>query len=315
MIAPSGATAAVPLALGAAASFAVANVVQMRAARRVTAPAGVNPRLLLHLFSDREWLIGLAASVMGYLLQATALFLAPVLLVQPLIVTELLFALPLAAALAGARLHRREWAGVGLVAVGITSFVAVGRPTGDATHLPSSTWLAITASVAVIVLVLVIIAESRHHQPMLRASTLAAAASVCFGLLSVLTKVVGHQFRDDGPSALAHAQPWLLAIAALTGLLLQQTAFRIAPLSVSLPVIDIGEPLVASLLAALAFGETIGIGVGTAIGVGVSAGAVVAGIALLDTSPVVRAAQADIHTATESPASSPVGARVGHECG
>ncbi|HEX3825619.1 MAG TPA: DMT family transporter [Mycobacteriales bacterium] len=315
MFGVSSTAAAIPLALGAAASFAVANVAQMRAARRVRAPAGVHPKLLLRLFGDPAWLGGLAASVVGYLLQATALFIAPVLLVQPLIVTELLFALPLAAALAGVRLHRREWAGVGLVAAGITAFVAGGHPSGEGTHVANTTWVAIIASTAVVVAVLVVVAESLHHQPMARASALAAASSVCFGLLSMLTKVVGHQFQHDGIGALLLAQPWLLALAALTGLLLQQTAFRIAPLSVSLPVIDVGEPLVASLFAAFAFGETIGLGVGTAIGVAVSAGAAALGMLLLDTSPVVRAAQADIRETTEPDGTAPLGAPVGQQQG
>jgi drug/metabolite transporter (DMT)-like permease len=299
MLGGSGATIAIPLALGAAVSFAIANVAQMRATRRVVAPAGINPRLLVRLASDRQWLTGLAASVVGFLLQGAALFLAPVLLVQPLIVTELLFALPLAAALAGVRLHRREWAGVVLVAAGISAFVAFGRPRGERTQLPGTTWLAITASLAIVVVALVALAESRRNKPMVRASLLAFAASVCFGFLSVLTKVVGHQFDVHGVAALARPQPWLLAIAALTGLLLQQSAFRIAPLSVSLPIIDVGEPVVASLLAALAFGETIALGIGTAIGVGLSGAAVIVGIALLDTSPIVQSAQLDLSDTAE----------------
>jgi hypothetical protein len=85
-----------------------------------------------------------------------------------------------------------------------------------------------------------------------------------------------------------------MAIAALTGLLLAQTAFRIAPLSVSLPLIDIGEPLVASLLAVVALKENLDLGTGTAAGVAISAAAVAAGVALLDSSPLVRASQADV---------------------
>jgi drug/metabolite transporter (DMT)-like permease len=124
-------------------------------------------------------------------------------------------------------------------------------------------------------------------------------------LLSVLTKVVGHEFDDRGIAALASVQPWLLAIAAITGLLLTQTAFRIAPLSVSLPLIDIGEPLVASLLAALAFDERIGLGGGVAAGVGLAGTAMVIGVVLLDTSPVVRAAQ---DTLSKAARREPVGA-------
>jgi hypothetical protein len=110
----------------------------------------------------------------------------------------------------------------------------------------------------------------------------------------VLTKVVGHQFQHDELGALLHLQPYLMAIAALTGLLLAQTAFRIAPLSVSLPLIDIGEPLVASLLAVVALKENLDLGTDTAAGVAISAAAVAAGVALLDSSPLVRASQADV---------------------
>jgi drug/metabolite transporter (DMT)-like permease len=286
--------AAVLLALGAAWSFAVANVAQMRAARRADAREGVHAGLLLKLLRDPAWLRGLAASAVGYGCQAVALYLAPILLVQPLIVAELLFALPMAASLAGVRLHRREWIGAVLVAAGITAFVLVGRPTGARTHLAGSTWLITTGSVAVVVAALVVVAERGRRRPMTRASILALAASTCFGLLSVLTKVVGHQFDNHGVGTLLLPQPWLLAVAAITGLLLAQTAFRIAPLSVSLPIIDVGEPLVASLIAALALGETIGVGIGTAVGVGIAGAAVMAGISLLDTSPVVKAAQADL---------------------
>jgi drug/metabolite transporter (DMT)-like permease len=288
---------AIPLAVGAAASFAVANVAQMRASRRADAPEGVSATLLIRLLRDKEWLLGLATSIVGYGCQAVSLYLAPVLLVQPLIVSELLFALPLSARLAGVQLHKREWTGAALVAAGIAVFVAVGHPKGDRTTIATSTWVTITISVAAAVGVLVVVAESRRRQPMLRASLLALAASFCFGLLAVLTKVVGHEFTDHGFGALVRPQPYMLATVAITGLLLSQTAFRIAPLSVSLPIIDVGEPVSASLLAGLAFGETIGIGIGSLIGVAIAGAAALTGIGLLDTSAVVRAAQADLDEA------------------
>lgn len=106
---------AVPASVGAAASFAVANVAQMRGARRSQTTRTLDPGLLLHLGADPLWLAGLGASIIGFALEATALAIAPVVLVQPLIVAELLFALPLAAAAGGSRLGRREWTGVGRI--------------------------------------------------------------------------------------------------------------------------------------------------------------------------------------------------------
>jgi drug/metabolite transporter (DMT)-like permease len=308
----SGQTAvAVGCALAAAASFGVSNVAQTRAARRTEGGSGVDPRLLLRLLRDRAWLLGLLAAAAAYGLQATALFLAPVVLVQPLLVAELLFALPLAATLGGVRLGLREWSGAGLVAAGLAVFVLTSHPSGNRTYLPLETWAELTGTVAAVVALLVLVAETQQHRPMLRGSTLAAGASVCFGLMSVDTKVVGQQFHDDKLGALLHVQPWLLAGVAITGLLLAQTAFRSAPLSVSLPIIDVGEPVVGSILAITAFGEGLGAsGPGLWAGIAAALALAIAGVFLLDTSPLVRDAQQRIAQGDDLPVREPVSGAV-----
>ena len=290
---------AVPSALGAAVAFAIANVEQMRAARRTDAPSEVSATLLVRLIRDRGWLIGLATSVGGYGLQAVALFLAPVVLVQPLIVTELLFALPLAAWYAGRRLGLREWAGALCVAGGITAFLVVGDPSGNNSHITSTATVTISVAVGAAVVAIVLVAEAFPRRPMVRASGLAIASSACFGMLSVMTKVVGRQFQHDKVLALTHTQPYLLAVFAIAGLVLSQHAFRIAPLSVSLPLIDIGEPAVASLLAVLALHEHLDLGSGTAAGVAISATAITLGVGLLDSSPLVHDAQRQVTAMVE----------------
>jgi drug/metabolite transporter (DMT)-like permease len=285
---------AVPCALGAAVAFAVANVEQMRAARVTEAPAEVSATLLVRLARSRKWLIGLATAVGGFGLQAVALFLAPVVLVQPLIVTELLFALPLAAWYAGARLHAREWIGAVLVAGGITAFLVVGDPSGDNAHITTFATVTMAVVLGSAVFVLVAVAETFGSRPMIRASLLALAASACFGVLSVMTKVVGRQFQHQKLETLTHPQCYILAVFAISGLLLSQTAWRIAPLSVTLPVIDIGEPAIASLLAVLGLHETLDLDSWAAVGVALSASAATLGIALIDSSPNVHAMQQEV---------------------
>ncbi|MBV9485030.1 MAG: DMT family transporter [Frankiaceae bacterium] len=286
--------AVVPLAVGAGGAFALANVAQMLASRRVDVPDELSPHLLIRLLRDPLWLLGLLASIGGYLMQAVALFLAPVVLVQPLIVSELIFALPLAAWQAGKRLGRREWIGVVLVAAGLALFIIVGRPAGEGSDATASNWLFSGISGVGALVILISIGESRIGRPTVRASALAAAASICFGFLSILTRVVGHSFADHGIGALAYPEPYVLVVVAIGGLLLSQTAFRIAPLSISLPIIDVGEPAVASLLGVLILGETVHLGAGTLVAVALSGAAVLGGVALLDTSPLVRTSQEDI---------------------
>src|SRR4051812_50012366 len=78
-------------------------------------------RLPVDLAHRRKWVLGIGCDVGSFALQALALAFGPLALVQPLLVTGLLFAVPLAVRWRGRRLGPREWAGT--VAGG-------GRPAG-----------------------------------------------------------------------------------------------------------------------------------------------------------------------------------------
>src|SRR3954447_6312612 len=97
---------AVALALAAAALFAVAAAAQQCSAAAV--PDDRSSQLVLTLVRRPLWWVGTLADVGGYVAQAAALGLGSLLLVQPLLVTGLLFALPLGARWAGRSLGRAE---------------------------------------------------------------------------------------------------------------------------------------------------------------------------------------------------------------
>lgn len=284
---------AVTLSLGAAAAFAVSNVAQMDAVRRQP-PGGrsqVDPGLVVRAARDPLWLAGLVASIVGFGLEATALSVAPVVLVQPLIVAELPFALPLAAFLAGKRLGPREWSGIVLVTAGLATVVSTIHPTGSRISAGATVWLVLFGAVGLTVAGLV--ALTGRASGLARTSALAAAAGATFGLLSVVTKATTHQFSTRGLGALATWQPWALAVVGLVGMSLAQNAYRAGPLAVSLPLLDIGEPLTGSVIAIAAFGESLGHFSPVALAAFVAGVACIgSGVALLDRSPLVQAAQA-----------------------
>ena len=280
---------AVGLALLAAACFAVSNVTQMDAVSRQPPGRSVDAGVLVRVARDPLWLVGLGASILGFGLEALALAIAPVVLVQPLIVAELPFALPLAARVAGRRLGRQEWAGIGLVSAGLAGVVAVIRPEDAPIRAGAAVWLALFAAVAVVAAGLV--AAGHRAGPVGRTSAVAAAAGATFGLLSVVTKATSRQFEMHGLGALAGWEPWALAVVGLTGMTLAQNAYRAGPLAVSLPLLDIGEPAAGSLIAVAVFGERLGpMGAAGAAVLVVALVAVVAGVAVLDRSPLVQAA-------------------------
>lgn len=289
---------AIVLALAAGATFAGASVLQQRAARSTPRSEALRPKLILDLVHRPGWLSGAAAGVVGFVFQAVALYLGPITLVQPLIITELLFALPLAARLGEGRLGTREWTGAGLVVGGLAAFLISAAPTQTGSPIDSHAWGVVLGAAVLVVGAAVLLAPRRPG--LMRTSMLAAATGLTFGVMATLIKAVGTLFADDGIGAVANWHPWVLAAVAPTGVLLSQSAFQAGPLAVSLPLIDVLIPLSASVIAVAAFDERIS-HTGLDIVVEVLAGAaVVAGIALLDSSPLVRRSQGSSPVPDES---------------
>ena len=96
------------LALGAALFIAIGDVMHQRSAHEVTDEPVGHAGLFLRLLRDRSWWLGSGVAAVGFALQAAALGLGSVLLVQALLVTSLLFALPINAYQRHRRLTRWE---------------------------------------------------------------------------------------------------------------------------------------------------------------------------------------------------------------
>ena len=122
------------LALVAAALFAVAAAAQQRAAAQVPDERARGLGLIRVLVRRPLWWVGTGGDLAGYAAQAAALGLGSLVLVQPLLVTTLLFALPLAAWWSGRRLSRAD-VGVGAGAVGRPRAVR-GRRRADGGRRP-----------------------------------------------------------------------------------------------------------------------------------------------------------------------------------
>lgn len=88
---------AAALALLAAVVLAVGSVAQQRSASLVPDASARGFRLVRALSRRPLWWLGIGGDLGGYVLQAAALAVGSLLLVQPLLVTSLLFALPLGA--------------------------------------------------------------------------------------------------------------------------------------------------------------------------------------------------------------------------
>ncbi len=97
-------------------------------------------RSLLRLATQRVWLAGTAALLVGYVLQAAALDRGRLAVIQPLLVTTIVFALPLGYFLTRQVVGRREILGAAVVVLGLAVFTVFGDPAGGNDDAPANEW-------------------------------------------------------------------------------------------------------------------------------------------------------------------------------
>lgn len=200
------------------------------------------------------WWAGTSSAVVGYGFQALALAHGSLILVQPLLVSALLFALPLSARLANRRVSGSEWMWAVLLTIALTIFVLLARTEPGEYSVPYSTLTVLCVVTAVLVVALVALAVRMAGTP--RAVLLAVAVGVLFGVMAVLTKVVMHTATHSGAaSVLVKPELYLLIAVAVIGTVLQQSAFHAGALQTSVPTMLVLEPVVAVALGAVMLSE------------------------------------------------------------
>jgi drug/metabolite transporter (DMT)-like permease len=243
-------------ALGAALLYATASVLQQRAAGEAPAERSLRLRLLVGLIGRPMWLAGIVADGAGFALQFVALDHGSLVLVQPLLVSGLLFALPFGAALTHRSLTPSEWLGSAATVAGLALFLIVAAPGPGHDEASNLTW-AITGA-CTLVPIAVMVAFSRSTGGAIRAGLLAAAGGVFYGLAAALTKVTAQDFHSGIVHTLTSTwEPYALIISAVVAMVVVQSAFQAGPLRWSLPTLTVVDPVVSVVIGALALGERI----------------------------------------------------------
>jgi multisubunit Na+/H+ antiporter MnhG subunit len=253
---------------------------------RVSGPVAAVPvvRIARRLVRSRWWLAGTAANIAGTGVQAVALHLGSVAVVQTVLVTQLLFALPLGAAWDRQRPRTIDWLASLAICGGLALFFAVrgAAPTGGT----ADRWrLVIAAASAAAVVALLLAAAARRsplmtgvpaeggegapvgggsagrgsagvatHRALLHAALVAVAAGICFATSAVFIKVTLADLLNRG--LVATATDWVgygLAVAAVSGFIIDQEAYASGSLTAALAGTTITEPVASYLLTVLVF--------------------------------------------------------------
>jgi drug/metabolite transporter (DMT)-like permease len=280
---------AVAFAIAGACCYAIASVTQQRAACQLRSTAAFDPAVLLRLCRTRRWLISLIAVVCGYGLQAAALDLGRLVVVEPVFPVGLLFALLLAARAEGRRLHRSEWTAAVAAVAGLAVFLVAAQPNGgNRTAGPGPLGLAAVAAVGIAGLCWLVAAKVAAPH---RALVLSIGGGIGAGVTDALTKTVATLAGIQRFALLADIRLYLLALVGLLTFTMQQNAFRAAGLAASLPAFAVLEPVVGSLLGLAIYHERVGGGSGRIAIEALAVLAAVWGIAQLANSVIAELAR------------------------
>jgi drug/metabolite transporter (DMT)-like permease len=248
------------LSLLAALIFGLGVALQQHEARSVADAHALSPTLLLRLAGRPLWIAGLAADIGGWAFQAAALAGGSLIVVQPLITTNLVFALALSAWFADQAIRLWQWLAVIATLSGLCVFLGVAHPTAHSHAVASrADWLLLAASVGGLVSVMIVLGrESRGSQ---RAVYLGVAAGAAEAAMAVLSKAFADELSDSGVWGTFHSwEPYVLVAVGIVTLTVVQTSYSVGRPTVALPVNTVTEPLVAASIGGALFAEHLHIG-------------------------------------------------------
>ena len=293
-------------------------VLQQIAAEREPDSRFLRLRLMTDLLRTPLWLAGIAAMVGGQILAAWSIGHLTLSVVEPLLTTNLIWALVLAVPLArraraagppgaatsnGSRAASpgpgpavtakgkpavRAWevAGAVVLCVGVGLLSAeqstkpIGLSFGSFSHWPAAAAIALIAFICV--------QAGRRRPGRARALLTGTAGGLVYGIQDALTRQTLEALQSTGISGMLQTwAPYALVGAGAIGIWLVQSAFSAGPLQLSLPAISAGEPVVGTLLGIVVFGDRIQI---APLQLGMKAGgilALVVGVVLVARAPAL----------------------------
>ncbi|HKA97869.1 MAG TPA: DMT family transporter [Streptosporangiaceae bacterium] len=251
---------AVVLALAGSGCYAVAVVTQQGVAARLPSERAFDPALLVRLARRPVWLAGLAAVIVGFGLQAAALGLGRLVVIEPVLATGLLFALALAARRDRRSLSRSEWTAVLAVVAGLAVFLTVGHPTGGQ-RTASAVVLGLAVATAAGLIGLCTVLACRFSGSR-RAVLFGVGGGVAAGSADALVKSVTVLAAGRQLAVFTDARLYLLIAVGLLTYTIQQNGYRAAALAAFLPAFAVIEPVSGSLFGLIVYHERLSDGPG-----------------------------------------------------
>lgn len=284
------------LSLAAAGAFALSSSLKHVSAGHLPDAQSLHPgklaRFALATLSHRLWLGGIGCDVVGLTLQVVALHLGALVVVQPLLISGLLFALVVRQRFEHHHITGRQVAWAVLLTAALAGFLLLAVSGNLPAHEVADRLPAILAGAVGAVLAAACIALGRRQRAGGRsAALLGVAVGIIYAATAALLKAVT-DIAVRGPIPLLES--WqLYAVVALgaAGLLLNQLAFQAGPITASLPATATVDPLLSIVVGVLVYDEQIRRGPGA--GVALVALLILLGVAVIQ---LTRTPDDTVHT-------------------
>lgn len=242
------------LALCAAFLFALAATLQQKGALGMGDVSLGSPASFVRLARQTWWLLGTTALLGGYVCQAVALDHGKLAVIQPLLVTTIVFALPLGYLLTGQVVNRAEIVAAAFVVAGLAVFAVVGDAAAGNDSAPGWEWAVSIAVLAAVAGALLVAGGSASAAQ--KAGTYGACAGVLYGLSASLWKPSGALLEADGLGGMLSSwEFWVFAAAGILAFLVQQVSLATGALAPSVAMTAVVNPLVCIAVGTLVLEE------------------------------------------------------------
>lgn len=261
----------VALSLAAALAFALSSSLKHVSAGRVPDAQSLRPSKLAGFVratvSHRLWLAGIGCDVVGLSLQILALHLGALSVVQPLLLSSLLFALLVRARFEHHSISRRQavWALV-LTAALAGFLLLVTAPALPVHEVADRAAAGVAVAVGVVLVAVCVLFARRQRSSGRTAALMGTAVGVIYAATAALLKAVTDIAARHPLGVLTSWQLYTVIGVGGAGMLLSQLTFQAGPLTASLPATASVDPLLSIVVGVLVYHEQVRLGLAAEIG-------------------------------------------------
>ena len=243
------------LAVVAAVLLALACAVEQDSAGRVPEEQALKLSLLTRLLRTPRWLVGIGLAAVSFPIQATALGMGSLVVVEPILASGIALALPMQWVIWRRHLRPIDLLLVAVVAAALAMFLTAGQLGGGTRDGEPVEWLMAGAVSALVAAALAVAALPRKGA--VRAGLLGTAAGTLFGVQSALLKATVDGLSRGVLNVVTDWHLYALLVTGVTALVLEQSAYQTGALAPSVTATKLVAAVTAVALGLLLFDERV----------------------------------------------------------